>query len=112
MVATSSLPSFVRIGGCEYHVSETENLRYDGENSDKLYGLVRHTTLEIEIDSGSHPDVKVQALLHEVLHGLFHQTGHFDIEQEERIVQMLGCQLPRLLRENPQLTSLLLGKDV
>ena len=98
----------VDIGGVRYSVAEVEGLER-AEDGAFLYGEIMHTDLTIKIEADMAQVVKVQALLHEALHGLFHQTGHYDIEDEERVVQMLGCQLPKLLKDNPELVSLLLG---
>lgn len=96
----------ITICGVVYDVHfETELKNADGQ---AMYGMVFHQHLLIEVEDNQARLQKIQAILHEALHGLFHQTGHYDIEEEERIVQMLGCQLPKFLRDNPQLVALLL----
>ena len=100
-------PNSITICGVKYQVAMVDNLQDD--EGTYFYGRISHVDLNIEVEANQHHDVCVQSLLHETLHGLFHQTGHFDIDEEERIVQMLGCQLPHLLRSNPELVKLLLG---
>jgi len=99
------LPKRIVVGGVEYGVDEVKDLT--DEKGDSMYGLVKHTTLTMKVRDDLALAVKVQALLHETLHALFHQTGHWDIEDEERIVMMLGCQLPKLFRDNPELMKLI-----
>jgi len=100
---------YVVVGGVRYQVIEINDLQDD--DGQAYYGRVWHRHLRIELDSDQARPQKIQALLHEALHGLFHQTGHFDIEEEERVVQMLGCQLPKFLRDNPELVQLLLSDE-
>lgn len=104
------LPKRVNIAGMVYPVSEVENLKnpFDGGFA---YGTVMHTVPAIQIESTLADSVKVQALLHEIMHALFHQTGHSDDTDEERVVRMLGCQLPHLLRCNPELVAAIMNTE-
>jgi hypothetical protein len=99
----------IKICGVRYSVGEVKDLR-DEEGERRFYGKISHVHLTIDIEEDMARDVKIQAALHESLHGLFHHTGNFDIDEEERIVQMLGCQLPQFLRENQTLVELLMGQ--
>jgi Zn-dependent peptidase ImmA (M78 family) len=100
------LPDKLIIAGVPYTVSEVADLKSDDGNA-LYYGCVQHVFLTIEIEKNLHNVVKLQTLLHEALHALFHQTGHADDDSEERVVTMLGCQLPRLFHDNPELLDIL-----
>lgn len=104
----SNLPDKVHILGADYTVTEVENLS-DGERY--FYGKIAHTVPAIQIESTLADSVKLQSLLHESLHGLFHQAGHIDIEDEERITWFLGCQLPGFMRANRKLFEMILEGD-
>lgn len=96
-----TLPDKVHVMGTDYTVQEIENLS-DG-NDRYYYGRIRHTVPVIEIESTLADSVKLQSLLHESLHGLFHQAGHIDIADDERVCAFLGCQLPHFVRANRDL---------
>jgi hypothetical protein len=98
----------VKICGVRYDVREVDDLR-DESGEKRFYGRISHVHLTMDIEENMAREVKIRSVLHEALHGLFHQTGNYDIEQEERIVQMLGCQLPQFLRENRALVDLIMG---
>ncbi len=104
---SDKLPESVVIGGVLYQVKEVEDLGHDGAD---YYGYVDHMERRIDIEQKMVFEVQVQALVHEMMHGLFLQTGPSGYEWEERIVQMLGCQLPKLLRDNPELVKLMLDE--
>lgn len=95
------------ICGTAYTVEEVIELQRESDGA-YLYGSIMHTSLMIQVDKELHPIPKAQTLLHEALHGIFHYTGYIDVDNEEQIVQMLGCQLPKFLRDNPELVKLLL----
>lgn len=104
------LPKTMHILGTDYTVAEVENLC--GANGNAYYGRIVHTTPLIQIESTLADSVKLQSLLHESLHGLLHQAGHIDIEDEERVTWFLGCQLPHFVRANRDLfLEILKGAD-
>ncbi len=101
------IPKQVAIFGTVYPVSE-ENLD-DGDTY--YYGKIDYMTPRIRIEQTMAQDVKVQALIHEIFHALCHHTGHIGYDNEERLAVMLGCQLPNLLRQNPELVQAILKGD-
>lgn len=100
------LPDSLIICNVPYALTEVLGLKKEDTS---LYGLVSHTELIIQVEQALADTTKLQALLHESLHGILHQTGHFDIDQEERVVQALGCQLIHFIRQNPELIDLIRG---
>jgi hypothetical protein len=104
------LPKQVMIAGMVYPVSEVQDLQ-SPFHDEFCYGTVMHTVPAIQVESTLADSVKVQALLHEMFHALFHQTGHTGFDDEERIVMMLGCQLPSLIRANRELFERILNTD-
>ena len=103
------LPKHVIICGTRFAVREVDDLGHDDTN---YYGYIDHMERYIELEKKMKPDVKVQALIHEMMHSLLLQTGQGGYDWEERIAQMLGCQLPRLLRDNPDLLKVIMDKDI
>jgi hypothetical protein len=99
------LPKQVTVAGMPYSVTQVTDLTSPLADDAFCYGTVMHTVPAIQVESTLAERVKVQALVHEVMHALFHQTGHIDYVEDERLIRMLGCQLPILLRENPELVA-------
>src|SRR5262245_10411989 len=98
------LPKQVTVVGMTYPVTEC-NL---DDGTTFYYGQCDHTIPAIRIEQVLAPQVKLQALVHEIFHALCHQTGHIGYSEEERLAVMLGCQLPNLLRENRELVQAIL----
>lgn len=101
-----NLPKCVVVTGMVYTVTEVEDLKWDEDTM--AYGMVLHTVPCIKIEATLDERVKLQSLVHEMMHALFHQTGHSDFDYEEQMARLLGCQLPTLLRENRELVHAIL----
>ena len=103
-----NLPKLIHVMGTDYTVEEIENL--SDEDGRMFYGKIQHTVPRIQIENTLADSVKVQSLLHEAFHGLFHHGGHIDLEHEERIAWFLGCQLPSFVRANKALFQMILNE--
>lgn len=97
---------------CGVPYTVTLILGLHGVDGREYYGRVDHQQLAIDIEEMQADVVQVQALVHEAMHALLHQTGHLDIDEvvEERIVALLGCQLPGFLRANPELVRMIMSE--
>lgn len=100
------LPKEVHILGITYDV---EAMNLDGDDG-AYYGKVWHLDPTIYIEETLRDDIAIQSVIHETIHALFHQTGHIDIDDEERVACLLGCQLPQLLRDNREFFLKILGE--
>lgn len=103
------LPDVLTVCGVEYDVVEVKDLHF--ANGEEAYGWVIHGDLLILVEETVVEEKKIQILLHEAMHALFHQTGQHD-QTEERVAWMLGCQLPKFLRDNPALVALINGENI
>lgn len=102
-----TLPKTVKVGLHTYTVSEAENIERK-EDGAYLFGHISHEEQTIDIRMALQPDMKKVALLHEIIHGVLFQTGHFlDGTDEERICVALSHALVQILRDNPELRELL-----
>lgn len=92
------IPESVRIGGIEYKIEYSENLR---QGSELLYGMIDYDNCKIFLSStdGNGHEKKCVTLLHEILHGIiYHAVG--EIEDEENVVTMISKGLYQVLQDN------------
>ena len=89
----------VHIGPSRFTVAQTPGLR-DGD--EQVYGITRHDTCEILIDSTLCPQAKYQTLWHEVVHVIMTQAGH-EGEHDETMVSALSYGIVDVLQRNPKL---------
>lgn len=100
----------VNIGGIWHKVEWVDDLRREFEDGEKqLYGYIDHERCRIQIEQHNDKRVKQASIVHECIHGILHQAGHYDIDRvhEERLAQCLGYGIARLLRDNPDLVKFL-----
>ncbi len=92
------IPKSIRIGGVEYEVVYTENLR-DGNNL--LYGLINYDdcTISLSTTDGNSHQHQCVTLLHEILHGIRNHAGA-EIKNEEAVVDMFAKGLYQVLQDN------------
>ena len=95
----------IKVLGCDYELLEVDLISRDGF----IFGEADHVDQTIKIASGLKPDRKAETVMHEVLHCLFHGLGENEAHDDERLVRALSCGLIQVLRDNPDLSSLLLG---
>jgi hypothetical protein len=104
------MPGAIQIGPLEYTITEDEleRLRSDvQEGMVATYGRIRYGSCQIQIDPDQSIQHKRAGLLHEVLHGCWHQIGG-DVPYEEEAIQRLCMPLLDTLRRNPQLVAFLM----
>ena len=94
------IPESVRIGGLEYEVSFTPNLRV---NNNLCYGKISFDdgTIELSDTDGLGHEHQCITLWHEILHGIReHACFPMDLEEEERIVEMYSKGIYQVLQDN------------
>jgi hypothetical protein len=91
------LPSKVKIGGIEYSVEEKEVVIINGNSN--YSGKIDYHQATIEILKDSPEQRKEETLIHEILHGVFYESGCV-IEDEEEIVSKASRVLYQVLKDN------------
>jgi hypothetical protein len=95
------IPNAVKIAGLEYNVTDVDGLaEHHG-----LCGQVLYERCLIKLDSSLPADKKEQVFVHELVHGIFEQSGYD--EQNEEMVNRLGIVLYQVLKDN----KLYFGKE-
>jgi hypothetical protein len=94
------IPRSVRIGGVDYEVRITPNLR---DGAKLLYGHIDYYNSVIELsdtDNNGH-QARCITLLHEILHGITnHAELDFEKAGEEQIVTVLAKGIYQVLQDN------------
>lgn len=92
------IPESVRIGGIEYAVKYTANLR---NGIDLCYGSIIHDDSEIWLSTtdGTEHQRRCVTLWHEILHGIREHNG-MEVENEEAIVDMFARGIYQVLQDN------------
>ena len=92
------IPNSVRIGGVEYEVLYTPNLRLGTE---LCYGAISYDngTIELSETDGLGHEHQCITLWHEILHGI-REHACMQIENEEEIVEMFSKGIYQVLQDN------------
>jgi hypothetical protein len=108
---TVSLPESIQIGPVAYAVRERDDLHtVDGDGKKAwLNGQILYSEAEIRVAADQADVRKVITLWHEALHGILDQAG-LDKHDEQAIIA-LGFGLVQLVRDNPALVALTVGRD-
>lgn len=91
-----NLPKSVRVGSADYELKLVKGLGA----RDGVWGLIEYGTQIISLEPEISPSKMREIFAHEVLHGMFHEAGLRNVEDEEEIVTALGPVLAMLLRDN------------
>ena len=94
------IPNSIRIGGVEYDIMYTPNLR---NGIDLCYGKISYDdgTIELSDTDGLGHQHQCITLWHEILHGIReHSCFQMDPEEEERIVEMFSKGIYQVLQDN------------
>lgn len=104
------LPTTIRIGPIVYDVSEKPRLIGADNQGGSVWlnGNIKYSESKVLIEAELGNDMKIAALWHEALHGVLYHAGQG--EHPESIIIALGYGLVQLIRENPELIALTLGK--
>lgn len=76
----------VNICGLLHEVKECE----DHFDLDLHCGQINFGRCEIRINSGLNPNIKEEAICHEMVHGILVHLGYAEMSQDEKFVQALG----------------------
>lgn len=79
----------VNICGIPYQVVESE----DYFDVDAHFGQIDYKRATIRINNGLTPEIKNEALCHEMVHGILVHLGYSEQAQDEQFVQALGNAL-------------------
>ena len=96
----------VKVGPVIYSVEYVKDLQDDGRPLD---GQIDHGLAAISIKENMNEQVKVQTLLHEIIHSIEAQTGRRR-ELKEAMIDALAFGVYQVIRENPQLVKMINGK--
>jgi hypothetical protein len=90
-------PNKVKIGYREFRIT-TAPLRDRYGECDKEKG-------DIFYAPGQKPDLRLNTIIHELLHGAWEVGGLEDSDTEERVVTILANQISGMLQDNPELVQ-------
>lgn len=82
----------IDICGINHKINEVEDLF----NWDTHLGQINYSKAEILLNKDLPDDLKNQALIHEILHGIFTLTGYENLSQDETLIKTLSCELNRI----------------
>lgn len=93
----------VRIGYRRYRVTKADTAEVDG---DEVWGWCDKNGAEIRICTQCEPIVSADTLLHEILHGVWHEYG-LPAEDEEDLVRAISTALTQVFHDTPELLDYL-----
>lgn len=94
----TEIPTAVKINGITYAI-KSDDQSNDYLDHKRLAGECAYDILEIKLDSRLAPTAKRVILCHEIVHGLLHESGYGD-KNNEALVRPLGFFLYLFLRDN------------
>lgn len=89
-----SLPEQIKVGGMKYSVIEKDTV----DNNPQCFGVCVYHDTHIEIKKDLAVERKEQTVIHEMLHGVFFESG-FEEHQEEMIGRV-STVLYQVLKDN------------
>ncbi len=95
----------VKIGAFDYEIKVLPEI-WDVEG--EYYGMAEYGLLQIKLSEKEAKEIRVQTLLHEVIHVIMHQAGFR--EHNEAVIEAMSYGLIAVLRENPAFVDDLLDK--
>ncbi|KIH70065.1 hypothetical protein [Salinicoccus roseus] len=101
----------LRIGHHDYKVIQKDGLK--NEDKHDMYGQIDYDTKEIELNKEytQNEQVMQNVLIHEVVHGLFHESALFDEAHNEELVERLSNTLHGFLKDNIDVLNAVYGSD-
>jgi len=97
------IPVSIKIGGFDYAVSELSHKEAETHGID---ARVDFYDLTIKVRGDMHMQHFAERMLHETLHGIWDAAHLGETEDEETVVTRLSKGLFQVLRDNPQLVTL------
>ena len=94
----TEIPTAVKINGITYAI-KSDDQSNDYLDHKRLAGECAYDILEIKLDSRLAPTAKRVILCHEIVHGILHESGYGD-KNNEALVRPLGFFLYLFLRDN------------
>jgi hypothetical protein len=92
----------VKIGVSDYDVQLVESVSKD----ELLLGQIDYQNLSIRVDKDYPILTQKITLLHEIVHGLFHELSEDELRGNEKLVDQLARLLYQVIRDNPKLIEL------
>ena len=99
----------VNILGTEYEIRELTEKEFPALESNNAVGLCERFSKEIILDiehfgipkptnSEDFHLFKKQVLRHEIIHAFFHESGQTDYCEDEKLVEFLAIQIPKMFK--------------
>jgi Zn-dependent peptidase ImmA (M78 family) len=88
------IPEKVKVAGVEYKTELVEKM----EERFNLLGQILYTRGIIHLSNDIPQDRREQTFIHELLHGIFHEAGYE--EQDEEMINRVGIVLYQVLKDN------------
>lgn len=112
------LPTNIKIGGHDYVVRQVKDPHLDG---DWVLGMFQANEQRIVLSKkhlANHPSREVEVFLHEILHGIFYNSGILRLvgppvnqrELEEHVVDATAVGLTAVFKDNPNLIDYVKGR--
>jgi len=102
-----NIPNKIRIGSLDFDVimQDTPIVL----NNQQCYGEIDYATTEIKLDATIASDQHLEVtFLHEIIHGILHDRGFKEAEDEE-LIEGIARGLHQLIRDNPEM---FIGKKI
>lgn len=94
-----NIPDEISILHVKYKVSQVPVID-KGEDTGFILGKVNFTNNTILLDQGLCDTLKMQTLIHEIMHAVFFQTGQQEAQNNEAVCQAAAAGLMSVLQEN------------
>lgn len=92
----------IKVGGIDYELIAKENLE---DKNESVWGFVEYESSKIYVRSNISRQKKLQTVIHESLHAMFHESGLDNYANDEKIVTPLSNMLHQFLKDNPSLLN-------
>lgn len=88
--------SNIKILATDYKVEEVEQIN----KFERLLGEIDYIEQTIKIDKSISEDLKMETLIHEIIHGILEKLGYTDFNQDEQKVHSIASTMYLVLKEN------------
>lgn len=92
----------ININGINYEVS------YDNDiiTADNSIGQIKYNQQQIKLHKNIGDDVKLQTLMHEIIHGILYSNHYHDLNIDEEFVDRLATTIVNMMDTNDLLAEL------
>lgn len=100
----------IKMGAVEYEVQERDFTERDYHNGMVSYGYIYHKPGVIEVSQDLCDSQKKITLIHELIHGIFQQYSYDELDNDEKLIEVLAISFRQLLSDDTFLSMLDLQK--